>query len=75
MFTINNIYLNFPFSNHLWWKPDYAQSDANKLLEMLPVLKNSIITLKANEENDLILNNLITTKKNIQWKFLLRKII
>ena len=64
MFTINNIYLNFPFSNQLWWKPDYAQSDANKLLEMLPVLKNSIITLKSNEENDLILKEYSDYYKN-----------
>ena len=55
MFTINNIYLNFPFPKKNWWKPEYAQFDSDYLLRMLPLLQNSILSYKKNDENEIYL--------------------
>ena len=53
MFTINSIYLNYPFSKHLWWKQEYAQFVVDHLLNMLLLLKKSIMDMKKNQENEI----------------------
>jgi Fic family protein len=55
MFTINNIYLDFPFPKKNWWKPEYAQFDSENLLRMLPLLQNSVLSHKKNEKNEIYL--------------------
>jgi fido (protein-threonine AMPylation protein) len=47
MFTVNNFYLNFPFSDRLHWRPEYFEFKSASTLKMLNILKESIESFKA----------------------------
>jgi len=57
MFSLNNIYLSFPFSNSLSWRPSYFPFDADLYLAMLPFFKQSIEVFKSDRENETLLKH------------------
>ncbi len=57
MFSLNNIYLSFPFSNSLSWRPSYFPFEADLYLAMLPFFKQSIEVFKSDRENETLLKH------------------